>query len=349
MFGATLEWRIELPTGLGTGPHEVNMHSIRATPFAWRATGIPSAVLFALVLGACQDPPVGPGSSGIALAPPLLSESRADRAFTFTTIEYPGATLTQAWGINARGDIVGHYVLNGTHGFVLRDGVFTTIDYPLSVLTEVRGIGPDGDIVGTYRLPGQTGQIHGFVRSNDGEYRRVDSPTEQDRLNTIAQRILPDGTILGCHHGADMMGSMEGIMLSREGFSKLVMHASMHNGATPDRRHIVGLYMNMVDGVSRQEGYRIDDGLFTALVVPESKFTAAWDINPAGDIVGVYQSQDDKLHGFLLREGTYTTIDFPSAPGATVTATRAFGVNARGDVVGNYVLGGKTYGYVARR
>jgi len=48
----------------------------------------------------------------------------------------------------------------------------------------------------------------------------------------------------------------------------------------------------------------------------------------------------------VLRDGEYVPIDYP---GATVTLTRALGINARGDVVGNYVAGGKTYGYLARR
>jgi hypothetical protein len=37
-------------------------------------------------------------------------------------------------------------------------------------------------------------------------------------------------------------------------------------------------------------------------------------------------------HAFVLRKGTFTTID---VPGATNTFGR--GINARGDVVGNYV------------
>jgi len=317
------------------------MHSIRAILCARRASRVSSSLVLALLFAACHDGPVAPGSGGAVLAPPLLSESRADRAFSFTTVDYPGSASTQAFGINARGDIVGVYVLGGVqHGFLLRDGEFTTIDYPQAVATDVRGIGPDGDIVGTYRLAGQTGQIHGFVRTNDGEFRPIDSP---GHINTITQRILPDGTILGCHHDNDMMGSMEGITVSREGLSVLNVHASMNNGATPDRRTVVGLYMNM-DAGNRQEGYRIDDGVFTPLLVPGSNFTTAWDINPAGDIVGVYRRPDNTFHGYLLRDGAYTSLDFPDA-----TATRAFGINARGDVVGNYAFGGKIFGFVATR
>ena len=66
-------------------------------------------------------------------------------------------------------------------------------------------------------------------------------------------------------------------------------------------------------------------------------------MNPAGDIVGVYRNLAG-AHGFVLRDEGYIPIDFPGA-----TATRAFGINARGDVVGSYVAAGKTHGFLATR
>ena len=55
--------------------------------------------------------------------------------FTFTTIDVPGATSTQAHGINPRGDIVGTYEAGGIrHGFLLHEGAFTAI------AVRVRGI-----------------------------------------------------------------------------------------------------------------------------------------------------------------------------------------------------------------
>ena len=73
-------------------------------------------------------------------------------------------------------------------------------------------------------------------------------------------------------------------MLTAHGFEPIDVFASMHNGATPDRRLIVGLYMNMMMTPMRQEGYVIDDGQFTPFVVPGSNFTTAWDVNPRGGI-----------------------------------------------------------------
>ena len=56
-------------------------------------------------------------------------------------------------------------------------------------------------------------------------------------------------------------------------------------------------------------------------------------MNPSGEIVGVFtDDQSNKTHGFLRTSDDYLPIDFPGA-----TATRAFGINARGDVVGTFI------------
>jgi hypothetical protein len=51
---------------------------------------------------------------------------------TFTAIDVPGASLTMAFGINARGDIVARYCAGGaTHSFLLdKEGTVTTMDVP---------------------------------------------------------------------------------------------------------------------------------------------------------------------------------------------------------------------------
>ena len=293
-----------------------------------------------LLVGCRADDVQAPSSSA---RPPLL-ERRADRAdpsFDFTTIDVPNALSTSASGINPRGDIVGSYVdaNRRAHGYLLRDGVFTTIDFPGAAGTEARGIGPSGDIVGTYWLPGEPAvNVHGYVLTKHGEFVAVNYP---GHINTIAQRILPDGTILGCRHDNDMMASMKGVVITRSDSVEMSEFASMTNGGTPDHRRTVGLYTNMMMG--RQEGFLVDDGVFTPLVVPGSMLTAAWDINPAGEIVGVYRNAAG-IHGFLLLDDSYTSIDIPGA-----TITRAFGINPGGDIVGTYVAGGKTHGFLGTR
>src|ERR1700738_5241442 len=96
----------------------------------------------------------------------ITQTSRADdgRDFAdktkFTKIDVPGAAgLTEAFGINPQGDIVGTYfaISNNTliiHGFLLSKGTFTNIDVDipgaLAGSTNAIGINPRGDIVELY-------------------------------------------------------------------------------------------------------------------------------------------------------------------------------------------------------
>jgi probable HAF family extracellular repeat protein len=95
---------------------------------------------------------------------------KLDKINGYTVFGYPGATLTNARGINARGEIVGVYNLAGVnHGFLLSSddfGNFVTIDFPGAATTRALGINAAGDIVGTYTLPGSPA-MHGFLLQND--------------------------------------------------------------------------------------------------------------------------------------------------------------------------------------
>ncbi len=75
-------------------------------------------------------------------------------------------------------------------------------------------------------------------------------------------------------------------------------------------------------------------GQFVPIDVPGAVFTAARAITADGRIVGFFGEPDGRQRGFLLADGTFTTIDVPVA-GAR--ATNAFGINARGDIVGSWV------------
>ena len=85
----------------------------------------------------------------------LASTSSSAPAPTFSTIDFPGASFTVAFGINNRGEIVGNYgFADGTgHGFLLDKGNFTTIDFPGAPATAPKGalgINDGGQIVGFY-------------------------------------------------------------------------------------------------------------------------------------------------------------------------------------------------------
>jgi probable HAF family extracellular repeat protein len=280
---------------------------------------------------------------GVIVLAALSRAQGKEGTFVFSTIDFPGATFSNAQGVNAGGDVVGFYTdqAGKTHGFIYSGGNFQSVDYPDARSTQLRGIGPSGDVVGAYQRQNESGAvpIHGFLLTRHGDFQSIDYPGHQ---NTIAQRILPDGTILGCYHDADTMGTMHGMVVSRRGFDAIAEATTMHNGATPDGRLIVGLFTDMMD--NRGKGYLFNGSRFTPFEVPGATSTAAWDINPAGVVVGVYRDAGGLFHGFTYDGQSFGRVDMPGA-----TATRVFGINASGDLVGAYVdTGGRTHGFLAQ-
>src|ERR1041385_5469185 len=205
------------------------------------------------------------GAAGVFCVCALLAPAQAAGTFAFTAFDVPGATLTNAQGINHQGDIVGTFVdaAGQQHGFLRSGGQYRIIDYPDGHLVLARGINDAGDIVGTYQRSGESGGVpaHGFLLTRRGGLLALDYP---GHLNTIPQRILNDGTILGCYHDTDTMGTMHGMMFHR-GFSAMDMAMSMNNGATPDGNYVIGLFMDM-DG--RNKAYAMEGNRLTPLEVP---------------------------------------------------------------------------------
>lgn len=309
---------------------------------------IAAAITFCALAAGCGDTVMTAPKN---LSPGEPNPDRQNPTFEIDTFVVDGATLTQPQGINASGDISGFYndARKRSHGFIRHDGVITTVDYrkpdnSLADNTTLRGIGPDGQTVGTYRDNNEEAVAsHGFRRTPDGQLIPIQYVGSDGQVfNVVLQRILPDGTILGCRHLHDQMGSMRGIMIAGDAATEIDANASMNNGATPDGHLVVGFYTPM--DATGSSAYTIDNGTFSSFTVSGSISTNAWDINPRGEIVGVYVDARGIPHGYVRSDGAYTTIDVPGA-----SATRAFAINARGDVVGTYTKSGVTRGFVARR
>ena len=66
--------------------------------------------------------------------------------------------------------------------------------------------------------------------------------------------------------------------------------------------------------------------------------TAVNGINAAGDIVGTYIDGANHQHGFVMKNGRYTTLDVPGSFAGISGAlpTVANGINPAGDIVGTY-------------
>ena len=82
------------------------------------------------------------------------------------TLAVPGASATQAFGVNDNNEVVGAYTTGTgdnavTHGFTWADGKYLTVDFPKASATTVNGVNNEGDIVGFYT--DAAGNTDGFL------------------------------------------------------------------------------------------------------------------------------------------------------------------------------------------
>lgn len=83
--------------------------------------------------------------------------------------------------------------------------------------------------------------------------------------------------------------------------------------------------------------YLLSQGQYTSLPFPPAIFSAfPSGINLADQIVGPYFDANFGFHGFVLRDGRFTSIDAPEAGSGFFLGTVAAGINTQGEVVGQY-------------
>jgi uncharacterized membrane protein len=133
-----------------------------------------------------------------------------------TTLDFPGASDTAAYGINESGTVVGAWDLLDSggnllaeHGFTWNNGSFSEVDFPGSGDTFVGGNNARGDFVGEYDS-GPTATVgHGFVFSK-GQFTTFDVPVAGAQLTQL-DAINANGQILGVY--IDAGGNEHGFLL----------------------------------------------------------------------------------------------------------------------------------------
>jgi uncharacterized membrane protein len=301
---------------------------------------------------------LGIALAGIAFAGGLMSNVSAA---LFTSFDYPNSVLTAATDINSRSQISGWYIdTSGIfHGFVLHNGNYSSIDFPGAVHTSALGINANGDVVGAYNLKdvGLEKDVHGYVLRN-GTFTSIDFP---NAAQTRAIGINQAGDIVGLY-AEQQSGKHHGFLLRGGTFTSIDFPGSPYTDVWKinDNADIAGRYQT--SGDQKFHLFLLRGGTFFALadlpdaaqMAPTSLFSHHSGMNGAGDIVSGYcdskpvqnggfnQNMLDNLHGLLLSNAAYSTIDFPQA-----RATLAFGINDESEIVGVYQdPGGRFHGYL---
>jgi probable HAF family extracellular repeat protein len=244
--------------------------------------------------------------------------------------------------------------------FIYRKGRYTPLDtVPDQPTTAHLGTNDRGLIVGSYLVDGAT--LRGFLRNEWGDYTTFDAVP--DAALTAPFDINDRGTVVGSF-SRDLVG-VHGFLRRPNGEVKDVevagASATLPTGLN-DRGAVVGTY---ADADGEGHGFLLERGIVTPIDPPDAKEGAtvgnvqAFDINDRGQIVGFYPDRNGTFHGFLYHVGRFTRLDPPDATdsarsgsldGKGFAATAAFGINNRGQVVGQYVdAAGVLHGYMWQR
>ena len=192
-----------------------------------------------------------------------------------------------------------------------------------------------------------------LAQSGTFTYATEDGPTaacvnDGNRANGVNQR----GDIVGrCANGN---GPLSWVLLKGSSVASIIDFFSapffaQFSGSSTTRAidsagDIVGRWFDLA---GHSHGYLLTTGGFVSIDAPQSLSndtitdTDARGVNNAGTIIGFYNVNHNFgppnnvisiAHGFLLRGGTFTAIDYPNA-----VATLPRGINDAGDVVGVYI------------
>ena len=281
---------------------------------------------------------------------PAKSENSPLYTFTWGLIDYPRSQVSAIWGINDSGKMVGGY--NNTnivayfadHGYELKKDTFSTIDYPGAGVTELFALNKTGEIVGAFGNS-DTDCCHGF-KLVSGTYTQLDCPGSSF---TAALGVNNSGDIVGMCDDPKT-GNAAGYLLSGGTYTSIEVPGAVYTYTEGVNNHgvIAGYYF---DSSMNSHGFTWDKGTITTIDYGNGyPNTYLAGINDSGVIVGGYGSwetigsiNDPWQYGFLYSGGTFSTFD---APFGDVQLTQPWGMNNKGEIVGDYVDSqGMLYGF----
>ncbi|MHC4073150.1 MAG: PKD domain-containing protein [Planctomycetota bacterium] len=250
----------------------------------------------------------------------VLSGTSYSMAGTWTTLDYPGADKTRAYGNDGK-NIVGTY--NDHHGFLYDGTSWTTLDMLGAFYTLAFGI--DGDNIVGYYTPRRI-HHHGFVY--DGiDWTTLDYPgAEMSRAYGIDEdNIVGNYSDSSGYHGFLYNGIDWTTLDYPEAGSTWAFDIFGDN--------IVGYYWVMND----KHGFLYNGIDWTTLDYPGADETHIYGID-GNNIVGTYYDSSG-YHGFLYNGTDWIMLDYPGAD-----ETHVYGIDGN-NIVG-YYYNGKEHGFI---
>jgi hypothetical protein len=266
--------------------------------------------------------------------------------YTFTTIDAPGTSDTEAYGINNLDLVTGFYVTNGMgHGFWWRNGTSHPVQHS-SDPNENTLLGHANDlglVAGNY---GTASTQHAAIYSIL-ENKWTPLPDVPGKPINVGNGI----NFWGLAVGAASMGNVAepsnstGWIWDGKAYSFFTVPGAAMLGTEPVGINALGLVSGYFqDAEGSFHGFLKLGSKFTNIDVPGATDTFAFGINSFADQAGYYVDQDGNIHGFVLRAGVFTTIDVPGSSATLVTD-----INDAGDLSGLFFDNNGTHAFIARR
>jgi hypothetical protein len=235
------------------------------------------------------------------------------------------------FGINDRSDVTGLFFdsIGRGRGFVRTGGHLIVVDIPGAHLVEAQRANNGGDVLGDYVAADGIGRP--WVRHADGTLDT--KPGFPNATFTGAIFITESGRIMGyaTHDPAQAAGYF-GYFLDGTTYSAPFSYpganvVSTYPVSMNHRGEMVGSVQ--FDTIQNEHGfYRSPSGQFRLVDYPGSRQSEVFDITDDGLMLGRYEDADGVNHGFFLRDGQFTTLDYFGPQ------TYIWKINARGEVAG---------------
>ncbi len=203
---------------------------------------------------------------------------------------------------------------------------FQEVNYPGDTFTQLLGINNSGLVAGYH---GATIN-QGFVLTLPNHFATENYPgATQTQVIGINNPGFTDGFYIdnaNTNHGfTDIRGTFTTVDYPQTTFNQLL--------GINDKSVAVGYY---ADANNNDHAYEFSAGVFTLIKTPGVSSQAV-GIDAKGDVVGFYDT-----HAFLLSNGKFTTLDYPSAQ-----STAALGINNLQQIVGSYIdANGNMHGFL---
>jgi probable HAF family extracellular repeat protein len=253
----------------------------------------------------------------------------------------PGDSASIARAINDSGQIVGdsYTALNARHGFIETNGSFLDIG---PALNQVTGINSSGVVAGYGPWGGKP--------YNAYAYDSVHGLTQIPLLNVgsvaNALGINDSGQIVGSDNDGPWTAYVYDLTTAALTPLPTLGGPEGNAYAINDNGQIVG--SSSPEDLQQRHAFLYDthDHSIRDLGNLGGGFSAAWALNNSGLIVGESTAVSGDDHAFLYRYGAMTDLNNLIPAGSGWTLTKATGINALGQIIGNGSIDGAVHAFL---